>query len=254
MYRSSEHRCCALQVELAEQEWEAEKRRVTAAHTAAVKAAEEHTERIKPAVEVAKVAAQELQRVTAFLGVVRVCAAKASLGVNYIPGSPNLDRVVEMATLTSALEAAYPELSDPALQPPLAQCEVIPWPQEAWATQAPRGLSADASFRKTRAALAQIQAIQSGYRASQAENGASGGKQRPVSARCLSSRSRGTTHHTSSAEAVLNSTGETIEGPGTLKGMAGSAESDAEHMLACWAPLTAVPGRLGASKGVHTLS
>lgn len=171
---------------LAEAEWEEEKLKLTTAHEIALKAAEDHNEKIKPIVETAKAAAQELQRVVAFLAVVRACAAKASLGVNYVPGAPNLDRVVEMATLTSALEAAYPELSDPAMDSPLAQSEVIPWPTEAWTTRAPHGTSCAASVRKTRATLAQIQAIECGYRIC-TEDPAVNGRKRPKSAVCRSS-------------------------------------------------------------------
>ena len=236
---------------MAEQEWESEKNRVSTAHTAAVHAAQEHNERIKPAVATARVAAQELQRVVAFLSVVRACAARASLGVNYIPGSANLDRVVEMTTLTSALEAAYPELADPALQSPVAQCEVVPW--EAWGTQPPRGVSADASFRKTRAALTRIQAIQSGYRVSAAESGAVSGRKRPVSARCRSNASPCPTHCMPSAEAVLGSAVDVSGGPASVEGMTGTAQSGEDTLAGCAgvaAPLTDAPGRMRKSQGV----
>jgi hypothetical protein len=64
-------------------------------------------------VQVARIAATELQRVAAFAAHIRHCAAKMSLGVNFLDGTPNLDRVVEMSALTEALQAAFPEVGTP---------------------------------------------------------------------------------------------------------------------------------------------
>lgn len=48
----------------------------------------------------------------------RVCAEKMEIGVNYVPETPNLARVVEMKALTEALRRAFPELSP----------DQYPWP------------------------------------------------------------------------------------------------------------------------------
>lgn len=243
-----------LQVALAEQEWEAEKNRTTAAHAAAVIAAAEHNEKIKPALETAMVASQELQRVTAFLAVVRTCAAKASLGVNYIPGAPNLDRVVEMATLTSALQAAYPELAEPAMESPLVQCDVVPWPQEAWTTKAPLGVSSDTAFRKTRAALAQIQAIQNGSRVPGAGRSASAGRKRTASAKCTGSRSPCQAQTSPSVGVSLNNeSDEAAVVPCSVPGMNGAVRfvEEVVHGRADDQAMTGVThGGLEASQGM----
>lgn len=65
----------------------------------------------------ARIAATELQRVAAFAAHIRHCAAKMSLGVNFLDGTPNLDRVVEMSALTEALQAAFPEVVTPWAYP-----------------------------------------------------------------------------------------------------------------------------------------
>jgi hypothetical protein len=77
-------------------------------------------------------AAAEAGRAAAFLAIVRVNAAKAALGVNYVPATPCLARVVEMATLTEALDAAYPEFAiAPELRSPVACATALPWPAAA---------------------------------------------------------------------------------------------------------------------------
>ena len=48
----------------------------------------------------------------------RMCAEKMEIGVNYVPETPNLARVVEMKALTEALRRAFPELSP----------DQYPWP------------------------------------------------------------------------------------------------------------------------------
>ena len=48
----------------------------------------------------------------------RVCAEMMEIGVNYIPETPNLDRVVEMSALTEALHKAFPHLTP----------DQYPWP------------------------------------------------------------------------------------------------------------------------------
>ena len=78
-----------------------------------------------------KLAARELQRVAVFAAHIRRCAAKVVLGVNlHGPSTPNLDRVVEMAALTDALVAAFPEVEVP---------RSYPWPGLAAAAAAVGG-------------------------------------------------------------------------------------------------------------------
>ena len=48
----------------------------------------------------------------------RVCAEKMEVGVNFVPETPNLDRVVEMSALTQALLKAFPDLTP----------DQYPWP------------------------------------------------------------------------------------------------------------------------------
>lgn len=48
----------------------------------------------------------------------RVCAEKLEIGVNFVPETPNLDRVVEMSALTQALHKAFPDLTP----------DQYPWP------------------------------------------------------------------------------------------------------------------------------
>lgn len=115
-------------------------------------------------VRAAKIAAEELRRVADFLTVLRACAARAALGVNFIPGTPNLHRVVEMSALSAALAAAFPELeSTPALALPLARSDFLPWPERGWHTRAPpAGGAAVQALESTQAALRRIQDIQFG--------------------------------------------------------------------------------------------
>lgn len=106
-------------------------------------------------------AAEELQRVSAFLEILRGCAARTALGVNFIPGTPNLHRVVEMSALTAALTAAFPELRDtPELALPRARADFLPWPQSGWQTQAPR--AAGAAPHGMQHTLKRIRDIQAG--------------------------------------------------------------------------------------------
>lgn len=48
----------------------------------------------------------------------RACAEKMEIGVNYVPETPNLDRVVEMSALTEALNKAFPDMTP----------DQYPWP------------------------------------------------------------------------------------------------------------------------------
>lgn len=52
------------------------------------------------------------------LWLTRICAEKMEIGVNYVPETPNLARVVEMKALTQALRKAFPELTP----------DQYPWP------------------------------------------------------------------------------------------------------------------------------
>jgi hypothetical protein len=61
-------------------------------------------------VRAAAVADVELRRAEAFTAVIRAAASRTALGVNFVPGTANLSRVVEMSALCAALQAAYPEL------------------------------------------------------------------------------------------------------------------------------------------------
>ena len=58
----------------------------------------------------AEVAQGELRRVATFLAVLRAAAQRIALGVNFVPHTPSLARVVEMSALCAGLQAAYPEL------------------------------------------------------------------------------------------------------------------------------------------------
>lgn len=78
-------------------------------------------------VRVADVAEGELWRVSHFLSHIRACANKLTLGVNYVPGTPNWDRVVEMRALTEALALAFPELQRPGLAAPTQRAHFLPW-------------------------------------------------------------------------------------------------------------------------------
>jgi hypothetical protein len=79
-------------------------------------------------VRAAEVASKEVARVAAFLVVLRAGANKAALGVNFVPKTPNLARVVEPATLSAALLAAYPELDHPECVGTTARVDALPWP------------------------------------------------------------------------------------------------------------------------------
>lgn len=48
----------------------------------------------------------------------RACAERMEVGVNYVPETPNLDRVVEMSALTEALNKAFPDMTP----------DQYPWP------------------------------------------------------------------------------------------------------------------------------
>ena len=78
----------------------------------------------------AEQAAAEQTRVAAFLAVIRAAASKAALGVNYVPSTPNLARVVEPAALSAALQAAFPELLE-AGAGAAAVADLLPWPPRA---------------------------------------------------------------------------------------------------------------------------
>ena len=101
---------------------------------------------------------------TDFLAVLRERAARTALGVNFIPGTPNLHRVVEMSALTAALAAAFPELeATPALALPLARSDFLPWPDTGWHTRPPRAAGAAAQhLESAEAALRRIQDVQIG--------------------------------------------------------------------------------------------
>ncbi len=47
----------------------------------------------------------------AFAEHIRFCANKLQLGVNFMPNTPNYDRVVEMQALNEALGKAFPDMS-----------------------------------------------------------------------------------------------------------------------------------------------
>ncbi|KAL6753098.1 hypothetical protein V8C86DRAFT_2438700 [Haematococcus lacustris] len=110
-----------------------------ASHALELERVRQHNEAIWPQVQVARLAQAELARVQAFAEHIRYCANKLQLGVNFMPNTPNYDRVVEMQArgltcltclqsphtvapgfqaLTEALVKAFPEL------PPHA----YPWP------------------------------------------------------------------------------------------------------------------------------
>jgi hypothetical protein len=67
-------------------------------------------DRLSVQVRAAAVADVELRRAAAFTSVIRAAASRTALGVNFVPGTANLNRVVEMSALCAALQAAYPEL------------------------------------------------------------------------------------------------------------------------------------------------
>lgn len=53
-----------------------------------------------------------------WLLLIRVCAEKMEIGVNFVAQTPNLDRVVEMSALTEALGKAFPDMTP----------DQYPWP------------------------------------------------------------------------------------------------------------------------------
>lgn len=61
-------------------------------------------------VKIARLAAIELGRVLAFAEHIRFCANKYGLGVNFMPNTPNYDRVVEMQALNESLMKAFPDM------------------------------------------------------------------------------------------------------------------------------------------------
>ena len=73
---------------------------------------------IWPQVKIARLAAIELGRVQAFAEHIRYCANKFGLGVNFMPNTPNYDRVVEMQALNESLIRAFPDM----------QPDGYPWP------------------------------------------------------------------------------------------------------------------------------
>lgn len=58
-------------------------------------------------VRMVQAAADELQHVRVFAAHMRRAAARLQVGVNGLPGTPHLGRVVEMQALTQALRAAF---------------------------------------------------------------------------------------------------------------------------------------------------
>ncbi|KAK9813278.1 hypothetical protein WJX72_011826 [[Myrmecia] bisecta] len=136
-------------------EHEAELAAARAAHAAELGEVRQRNELVLPAVRVATAAQAELDRVAAFMAHIRSCAIKMEIGVNYVPATPNLDRVVEMQTLTDALERTFPDLDVAS----------YPWPRReadsklkgAWTGQAPpteRESGANAAIAEIRKLLA----------------------------------------------------------------------------------------------------
>ncbi|GAX82053.1 hypothetical protein CEUSTIGMA_g9481.t1 [Chlamydomonas eustigma] len=108
---------------------------------------------IWPQVQIARLATAELGRVQAFAEHIKWCANKYGLGVNFMPNTPNFDRVVEMQALNEALQKAYPDMSS----------DSYPWPDHdrkgeqgtGWvaAPEAPSLTLPDPSFHIMRLAL-----------------------------------------------------------------------------------------------------
>jgi len=139
-------------------------------------------------VRLAAVAQDELTRVVAFLAHIRVCAAKLALGVNFVPGTPNLARVVEMQALSEALLCAYPELTAPELAPPLERAAFLPWPDHehggqpghGWcAATAPQSVTPPDVWASTRAILARRPKSAGARRTCAAQGGAEAPLVRP---------------------------------------------------------------------------
>ncbi|KAL0041510.1 hypothetical protein WJX79_005750 [Trebouxia sp. C0005] len=91
---------------------------VQAQHNMVCDQVRKHNEAIWPQVSIAQAAQGELHRVERFIEHIRMCAEKMEIGVNYVPETPNLDRVVEMSALTEALHKAFPDLTP----------DQYPWP------------------------------------------------------------------------------------------------------------------------------
>lgn len=91
---------------------------IQAQHNLVCQQVRQHNEAIWPQVTVATAAQQELDRVGRFIEHIRFCAEKMEIGVNFVPETPNLDRVVEMRALTEALHRAFPDLTP----------DQYPWP------------------------------------------------------------------------------------------------------------------------------
>ena len=92
--------------------------RVREEHGLEAERVRQHNEGVWPQVKIARLAAVELGRVQAFAEHIKYCANKYGLGVNFMPNTPNYDRVVEMQALTESLQRAFPEM------PP----DGYPWP------------------------------------------------------------------------------------------------------------------------------
>jgi hypothetical protein len=126
-------------------EWQTACSAAEAENRQATDAAIAHNERIQPRVTTAHAATDELAIVQRFLAVIRRCAGKAVIGVNFVPAAPNLDRVVEMAALLEALAKAFPEGTGGA-SPASARARAIPWPSKTGdASNAARQMHRDAS-------------------------------------------------------------------------------------------------------------
>ncbi|KAL0050091.1 hypothetical protein WJX82_004313 [Trebouxia sp. C0006] len=91
---------------------------VQAQHNMVCDQVRKHNDAIWPQVSIAQAAQGELHRVERFIEHIRACAEKMEIGVNYVPETPNLDRVVEMSALTDALQKAFPDLTP----------DQYPWP------------------------------------------------------------------------------------------------------------------------------
>ncbi|KAG1678269.1 hypothetical protein FOA52_013890 [Chlamydomonas sp. UWO 241] len=106
-------------IALARAEFEALCAELRAEHAAESERVRVHNADIWPHVQVARLAAAELARVATFAEHIRMCANKYGLGVNFMPGTPCYDRVVEMQALNEALARAYPDYPSP---------DTYPWP------------------------------------------------------------------------------------------------------------------------------
>ncbi|GLC39630.1 hypothetical protein PLESTM_000919800 [Pleodorina starrii] len=98
--------------------YEAECAEVREAHARELERVKRFNVEIWPKVHVARLAQAELARVQLFAEHIRFCANKFEMGVNFVPNTPNYDRVVEMQALTEALSKAFPDVAPNSL----------PWP------------------------------------------------------------------------------------------------------------------------------